>query len=258
MPLAIFALLGINAATADESLDVYYETVQLENGLSRHSNEIDASAAQQEMLPVQPFQSLTSEIPYQGAGRRSPAIGRRTAALRIAEEGRALLHNQRPEKALTRFETSMSLEANPYIYYYLALSHARLGHYRYSLGFLDVAETWLGRDPAWAAEIAHLRNSNRRALETALRNDLTKIAYDPGAQVEKPRAAASRPSEPEGTPFPFELLFPLLFFFLWLAWFWNRPAALRAGRSYTTGGIRVRQVDTLRHKQNLRARKWSV
>jgi hypothetical protein len=259
VPVVFCALTGTNAASGEESLNEHYEIIQLGNGFSREGSEIDASAVQQEILPVQPFQSLTSEL--RAAGRRSPATGRRTAALRIAEEGRAFLQNQRPEKALTRLETSMALEANPYIYYYLALAHARLGHYRYSLGFLDVAETWLGRDPAWAAEISQLRNSNGRALETALRNDLAKIDHDPGMAVEKPTAIASRLSEPEPPLFPPELFFPLLFFFflLGMAWVWNRPAASRALRSqHTTGPIWARQLDILRHKQNLRARKWSV
>jgi tetratricopeptide (TPR) repeat protein len=46
----------------------------------------------------------------------------------------------------------------------LAKAQYRLGRYQQSLNFLDVAESRLGGEPFWLAEVYALRGENYRAL----------------------------------------------------------------------------------------------
>jgi len=68
----------------------------------------------------------------------------RAASLRLTEEGRKLLDAGDPNRALARFEKTIVIDStNPYGYFYLAKTHYRLGRYKESLAFLDVAESRL-------------------------------------------------------------------------------------------------------------------
>lgn len=90
---------------------------------------------------------------------------RRAASLRLAEEGRRLLGAQQYDRALAKFEQSLALDpTNAYSYFYLAKAHHLMGRYRESLNFLDVAESRLGAEAFWLAEIHALRGDNYRAL----------------------------------------------------------------------------------------------
>ena len=53
---------------------------------------------------------------------------------------------------------------NAYGYFYLAKAQYRLGRYKESLNFLDVAESRLNKEPFWLAEVHALRGENYRAL----------------------------------------------------------------------------------------------
>ena len=89
----------------------------------------------------------------------------RAASLRLTEEGRKLLDAGDPNRALTRFEKTIVIDStNPYGYFYLAKTQYRLGRYKESLNFLDVAESRLGGEPFWLAEVYALRGENFRAL----------------------------------------------------------------------------------------------
>jgi hypothetical protein len=80
----------------------------------------------------------------------------RAASLRLTEEGRKILDAGDPGKALARLEKTG--------YFYLAKAQFRMGRYRESLNFLDIAESWLGsNEPFWLAEIHALRGENYRA-----------------------------------------------------------------------------------------------
>jgi len=52
---------------------------------------------------------------------------------------------------------------NPYGYFYLAKAQYRLGRFKESLNFLDVAESRLSGEPFWVAEVHALRGDNFRA-----------------------------------------------------------------------------------------------
>jgi predicted Zn-dependent protease len=88
----------------------------------------------------------------------------RAASLRLTEEGRKILDAGEPAKALSRLEKTIVIDStNPYGYYYLAKAQFRLGHYKESLNFLDVAESRIGSETFWLAEIYALRGENYRA-----------------------------------------------------------------------------------------------
>ena len=89
----------------------------------------------------------------------------RAASLRLTEEGRKLLDAGDPNRALPRFEKTIVVDStNPYGYFYLAKTHYRLGRYKESLNFLDVAESRLSGEPFWLSEVYALRGENFRAL----------------------------------------------------------------------------------------------
>ena len=89
----------------------------------------------------------------------------RAASLRLTEEGRKILDAGDPGKALARLEKTIVIDStNPYGYFYLAKAQYRMGRFRESLNFLDIAESRLGNEPFWLAEIHALRGDNYRAL----------------------------------------------------------------------------------------------
>jgi len=89
----------------------------------------------------------------------------RAASLRLTEEGRQFLDAGDPHKALTRLEKTIVIDStNAYGYFYLAKAQYRLGRYKESLNFLDVAESRLNKEPFWLAEVHALRGENYRAL----------------------------------------------------------------------------------------------
>jgi hypothetical protein len=89
----------------------------------------------------------------------------RAASLRLTEEGRRSLDAGDARKAVTQLEKTIVIDStNPYGYFYLAKAQHRLGRYKESLNFLDVAESRLGGDSYWLAEVFALRGENFRAL----------------------------------------------------------------------------------------------
>jgi len=99
---------------------------------------------------VAPNRSLLTAI-----NRGTPA--RRAAALRLAEIGRTLLQNGHKRKAIYYLEKALSVEANPFIHYYLARAHYQVANYRGSMRFLEVAEAGVYGWPEWITELASLR-----------------------------------------------------------------------------------------------------
>lgn len=118
----------------------------------------DSSGLQPMAPPLPDDSSLLAKI--------TPATTpQRAASLRLTEEGRKLLDAGEPAKALTRLESTIVIDStNPYGYFYLAKAQYRLGRYKESLNFLDVAESRLSGEPFWMAEIDALRGENFRGL----------------------------------------------------------------------------------------------
>ena len=126
---------------------------------SRDGGAGEGRAASESLAPPLPDDSsLLAKI--------TPATApQRAASLRLTEEGRKLLDAGDPQKALTRLEKTIVIDStNAYGYFYLAKAQHRLGRYKESLNFLDVAESRLNKEPFWLAEVQALRGENYRAL----------------------------------------------------------------------------------------------
>ncbi len=97
--------------------------------------------------------------PLAGAG-----LPRRRASMKLVQQGRVLLRNERYKAALGTFEQAVGIDAtNPYSHYFIARTHYLLGNYRESLSFLEVSELKLGADARWLAEVHVLRGRNATA-----------------------------------------------------------------------------------------------
>ena len=114
------------------------------------------------------FQPTTPPLPDDSSLVAKITAGvtpQRAASLRLTEEGRKLLDAGDAAKALTRLEKTIAIDStNPYGYFYLAKAQNRLGRYKESLNFLEVAESRLSGEPFWLAEVHALRGDNYRAL----------------------------------------------------------------------------------------------
>jgi tetratricopeptide (TPR) repeat protein len=114
------------------------------------------------------FQPTTPPLPDDSslvAKITAAVTPQRAASLRLTEEGRKLLDAGDAAKALTRLEKTIAIDStNPYGYFYLAKAQNRLGRYKESLNFLEVAESRLSGEPFWLAEVHALRGDNYRAL----------------------------------------------------------------------------------------------
>ena len=131
--------------------------------------------------PVEPSSQPTPPPPLPDdsslLAKITPGVSpQRAASLRLTEEGRKLLDSGEPAKALTPLERTIDIDAtNPYGYFYLAKAQHRLGRYQQSLNFLDVAESRLGGEPFWLAEVHALRGENFRGLGQLHR---AEVSYD--------------------------------------------------------------------------------
>jgi tetratricopeptide (TPR) repeat protein len=93
------------------------------------------------------------------AGISTNTNSRRAAALRLAEKGRRLIQDREYQKAISYLEKALSLDASPFIHFYLAWAHYHLGDNRGSLNFLEVAESRLYHQPEWMGELTVLRSA---------------------------------------------------------------------------------------------------
>jgi hypothetical protein len=123
----------------------------------------------------------------------------RAVSLRLTEEGRKLIDGGAAGKGLPRLEQSIAIDStNPYGYFYLAKAHYKLGRYKESLNFLDVAESRLAGEGYWLAEVHALRGENFRALGMAERAEASysrALGINPGN-----RTAVEATSRPHSSP----------------------------------------------------------
>jgi tetratricopeptide (TPR) repeat protein len=107
-------------------------------------------------IPIKPSaQVLPNRSLLTGTQRGTP--GRRAAALRLAETGRTLLQMGQRRKAIYHLEKALSIDASPFIHFYLARAHYELAEYESAQRFLDVAENGLNGQPEWMPELGALR-----------------------------------------------------------------------------------------------------
>ena len=111
----------------------------------------------------------------------------RAASLRLTEEGRKVLDTGDTAKALARLEKTIVIDStNPYGYFYLAKAQYQMGRYSASLNFLDIAESRLGPEPFWLAEIHALRGDNYLAqgqLQRAEASYLQALRLNSGNRI---------------------------------------------------------------------------
>jgi hypothetical protein len=123
---------------------------------------------------------LTPPLPDDSSllAKITPGVSpQRAASLRLTDEGRKLLDAGDPAKAITRLEKTIDIDSsNPYGYFYLAKAQYRLGRYKESLNFLDIAESRLTGEPFWLAEVHALRGENYRALGQTQRAEASYAA----------------------------------------------------------------------------------
>jgi uncharacterized protein HemY len=89
---------------------------------------------------VAPNQSLLSAIDRRTSSKRA-------AALRLAESGRSLIQAGESGKAVSVLEKALSLEANPFIYFYLARAHYHLADHQRAAQFVEIAEALFYEQP---------------------------------------------------------------------------------------------------------------
>ena len=126
--------------------------------------------------------------PDSGLRTRLGSSPQRIASVRMTERARQLLRSGNHARALTELEKSLSTDgSNPYAHYYIAVAHHRLGNFRASLDFLEVAEPILGHNLPWLVQTLVLRGDNLRALgrfgpaEAVYRRALSMDATNPSA-----------------------------------------------------------------------------
>ena len=99
---------------------------------------------------VGPNRSLLSAI---GRGTSS----KRAAALRLVESGRTLIQAGENRSAVAVLERALSLEASPFVYFYLARAHYYLADYQRAAEFVEIAEALFYQQPDWTEELFKLK-----------------------------------------------------------------------------------------------------
>ncbi|MEA2658148.1 MAG: hypothetical protein QOF64_733 [Candidatus Binatota bacterium] len=149
--------------------DIRSKTAPATPSSKDNSQDPSKQASIESRTPIEPTlpPALSPPLPDDSSllAKIAPGIPpQRAASLRLADEGRKLIDGGEPSKALTPLERSMSIDStNPYGYFYLAKAQYRLGRFKESLNFLDVAESRLSGEPFWIAEVHALRGDNFRA-----------------------------------------------------------------------------------------------
>ena len=123
-------------------------------GKSRRSaaNETDPAKipGKSDFPAVGPNSSLLSAI---GRGTSS----KRAAALRLVESGRTLIQAGENRRAVAVLERALSLEASPFVYFYLARAHYYLADYQRAAEFVEIAEALFYQQPDWSEELFKLK-----------------------------------------------------------------------------------------------------
>jgi uncharacterized protein HemY len=118
----------------------------------RAANESDPARipARRDFFRVAPNQSLLSAIDRRTSSKRA-------AALRLAESGRTLIQAGESGRAVSLLEKALSLEASPFVYFYLARAHHHLADYQRAAQFVEIAEALLYEQPDWSEELLKLK-----------------------------------------------------------------------------------------------------
>jgi len=86
-------------------------------------------------------------------------------------------------RAISDLEKTLTLDAtNPLVYFYLARAHYELSHFRESLDFLEVTESFMDERSVSPAEVLILQGANLQGLgrlDEARRSYEKALAIDP-------------------------------------------------------------------------------
>jgi hypothetical protein len=145
--------------------DIRSKTAPTAPAVTKENKDASRQASIVEPVPTQPALPPPLVDDSSLLAKITPGTSpQRAASLRLTEEGRKILDAGEPAKALSRLEKTIVIDStNPYGYFYLAKAQFRLGHYQESLNFLNVAESRVGSETFWLAEIYALRGENFRA-----------------------------------------------------------------------------------------------
>lgn len=113
--------------------------------------------------------------------RKSP---QQIAALHRVDSARVLIEEGRYRRAISELEKTLTLDAtNPRVYFYLARAHYELSHFRESLDFLEVTESFMDGRSVSRTEVLVLQGDNLRSLgrpAEARQHYERALAIDPG------------------------------------------------------------------------------
>jgi tetratricopeptide repeat protein len=118
------------------------------------NDSVEQKPAQENIQPTENRAAPVYPV-FVAVTKSTPA--KRAVAMRLIATSQSLLRAGEYDKAVSNLEKALSLEASPYVYFYLARAHYGLGHYQDALNFLEVAESWLDQQPDWAPQLAALK-----------------------------------------------------------------------------------------------------
>jgi tetratricopeptide (TPR) repeat protein len=158
--------VGVSRTPAPESKPVPEQSKIKETDLGNNRSAPGAVKGQSAKTPLE--RETPAALPDDSSllAKISPRTSpQRAASIRLTEEGRRLLEAQEYGKALSRLESSITIDSsNPYAYYYLGKANHKLGRHRDALNFLEVAEPSFAAEPYWLSETLALKGDNFRAL----------------------------------------------------------------------------------------------
>jgi tetratricopeptide (TPR) repeat protein len=103
------------------------------------------------MLKTEPFEAEET-TPSEEAAEENPRVA---AALQLTDQGRRLLEDRKPDKALRVLEQALSLDpANGQNYYYLSEAWLLKGSAAQAKEFNNLAEIHLKEDKQWMIRVA--------------------------------------------------------------------------------------------------------
>lgn len=99
------------------------------------------------------FSGCVKQIAREETPQRSP---REKASLQLTEEGRRLLEEDKPDRAIRSLEQAISLNPdNGQCYYYLAEAWIQKGNVSEAKQFNRLAKAYLVKDKSWNARVAN-------------------------------------------------------------------------------------------------------
>jgi tetratricopeptide (TPR) repeat protein len=105
---------------------------------------------------------VASLYPTESIRTPSPRAG---ASLRLTEQARQLIAAHKPDEAIRTLEKALNIDPqNGRSYYHLAEAWLLKGDRDRALQFNRLAESYLAKDPAWAAKVREQKRQIQKSL----------------------------------------------------------------------------------------------